>query len=186
MPTLRRFAWFAVSLALVPYTGCASEVVTPQTSGTTGEGGDYAFLTGEGGSTSSSPTPPEPPRPPVPPDYDDPGCERTPPPVEAFTCDPFDGNGGGCAVGEACKISIEYPSEPCGQEIYGSYCAPAGTGQQGDDCSDAGVDCGAGFVCVITGSGTQCVQLCKVDGPSGCPSGLVCEPIDVKGFGGCL
>jgi hypothetical protein len=47
-------------------------------------------------------------------------------------------------------------------------------------------DCGAGFVCVVSGSGNQCIQLCPLTGKDGCAPGLSCEPIDVEGFGGCL
>jgi hypothetical protein len=87
--------------------------------------------------------------------------------------------------GEGRDIVDQYPQEPCGQEVYGSVCQPAGPGMQGADCSGP-EDCGAGFSCVVTGSGVQCTQLCELTGPSGCPDGLVCEPIDVEGFGGCL
>jgi hypothetical protein len=177
------FPWLFAALTVSLAIACGSEVDVPSASTSSGQGGDYVFIAGSGGSGASTPTPPPPP--PLPPDYDDPGCPDSPPPLEQYTCDPFALDGGGCAPGEACQIFVEYPSEPCGQEIYGSGCVPAGTGQQGDGCM-GGQECGAGFVCVITGSGTQCVQLCKLDGPSGCPSGLVCEPIDVKGFGGCL
>ena len=63
--------------------------------------------------------------------------------------------------------------------------ASQGTGQQGAGCQ-GGQACAAGFACVVSGSGDQCVQLCELQGGSSCPPGLVCEPIDVKGFGGCL
>lgn len=119
------------------------------------------------------------------PDYTDPGCPDAGPPVSSFECDPYDQANSGCAFGEGCYIYVQYPDEPCGQEVYGSVCLPSGPGQQGDSCNGA-QDCGAGFVCVVSGSGTQCVQLCPLKGPDGCPPGLVCEPIDVEGFGGCL
>lgn len=118
-------------------------------------------------------------------EYTDPGCPDAGPPIVDFQCDPYDQGNGDCAPTEACYIFVEYPSEPCGQEIYGSVCAPAGTGQQGEGCGGA-LDCAGGFVCVITGGGNQCVQLCNLVGEDGCPAGLVCEPIDVEGFGGCL
>lgn len=117
--------------------------------------------------------------------YDDPGCPDAPPPIEAFDCDPYKQGNGDCPPGEGCYIYVDYPDAPCEQEIYGSMCRPAGSGQQGEGCG-SGLGCAGGFACVITGSGTQCVQLCSLNGPSGCPAGLVCEPIDVKGFGGCL
>ena len=116
-------------------------------------------------------------------DVVDPGCKDKPPPFEDFQCDPE--TQFGCAFGEGCYIYVDYPDDPCGQEIYGALCLPAGVGQQGDICFGA-TDCGPGLSCVVTGSGTQCVTLCPLDGPSICPSGLVCEPIDVDGFGGCL
>ena len=108
-----------------------------------------------------------------------------PPPIEDFVCDPYAQFNGDCPEGEACYIFVEYPYEPCGQEVYGSFCAPPGGGEQGDICN-GGFDCAAGHVCVITGSGTQCVALCPLTGDDGCPPGMVCEPIDVEGFGGCL
>jgi hypothetical protein len=119
------------------------------------------------------------------PDYVDPGCPDAGPPMKSFDCDPYNQNNGDCAPGEACYIYVQYPSEPCGQETYGAVCQPQGIGGQGDTCFGA-VDCQAGFVCVVSGSGNQCVQLCELQGDDGCPAGLVCEPIDVEGFGGCL
>jgi hypothetical protein len=118
-------------------------------------------------------------------EYIDPGCPSTPPPFEDFQCNPYDQQNSGCFSGEGCYIFVQYPEEPCGQEIYGAFCAPAGVGVQGEPCQ-GGLDCSAGFVCVVTGSGNQCVQLCPLEGNDNCPSGLVCEPIDVEGFGGCL
>lgn len=118
-------------------------------------------------------------------EYIDPGCPDTGPSITDFRCDPYNQSSGHCAPGEGCFIYVRYPREPCGQEIYGSYCAPAGPGRQGDPCS-TGVDCGAGLVCVVTGAGTQCVELCPLTGDDGCAPGFVCEAIDVEGFGGCL
>jgi hypothetical protein len=118
-------------------------------------------------------------------EYIDPGCPDMGPPITDFACDPYDQSSGHCALGEGCFIYVQYPSEPCGQEIYGAFCAPVGPGQQGDPCGGGG-DCGAGLVCVVTGAGTQCVELCALTGDDGCPPGLVCEAIDVEGFGGCL
>lgn len=119
------------------------------------------------------------------PDYVDPGCPDAPPATTAFSCDPYDQGNGDCFDGEGCYIYVQYPDEPCEQEVYGSFCAFAGSGEQGDACG-GGPDCGPGLVCVITGFGTQCVQLCPLTGPSGCPSGYTCEAIDVEGFGGCF
>lgn len=118
-------------------------------------------------------------------EYHDPGCPDAGPPLTQFMCDPYHQFNGDCQPGEGCYIFVQYPMEPCGQEIYGSACAPVGPGQQGDPCGGA-QDCGAGFVCVVSGSGTQCVQLCPLMGEDNCPPGFVCEPIDVQGFGGCL
>lgn len=119
------------------------------------------------------------------PDYVDPGCPDAGPPIYDYQCDPYAQFNGDCAPGEGCYIYVEYPSEPCASEVYGSFCGPQGGGVQGDSCG-GGFDCAGGFVCVVTGSGTQCVQLCPLTGDDGCPAGLVCETIDVEGFGGCL
>ena len=147
-----------------------------------GGGGGFLFVVGGGGSvpnsTSAGPDASLP-------DADDPGCKNKPPPILNYECDPYNQFNGNCAPGEACYIYVEYPSEPCGQEEYGAFCYPQGPGGQGAPCGGA-LDCQAGFVCVITGSGTQCVELCNLYGEDGCPPGLVCETIDVEGFGGCL
>lgn len=118
-------------------------------------------------------------------EYVDPGCPDSGGPIYDFLCDPYNQGNGDCQLGEGCYIYVEYPTETCGQEIYGAFCYPVGPGEQGDPCSGA-QDCGASYCCVVTGSGTQCVKLCPLVGNDDCPSGLVCEPIDVEGFGGCL
>ncbi|MCC6556441.1 MAG: hypothetical protein IT372_26065 [Polyangiaceae bacterium] len=120
-------------------------------------------------------------------EYEDPGCPDSGPAPTDFQCDPYHQNNGDCAPGEGCYIFVHYPEpgEVCGQEIYGALCAPAGFGGQGAPCNGA-FDCQGGFVCVVTGAGNQCIQLCPLAGNDGCPPGLVCEPIDVEGFGGCL
>lgn len=119
------------------------------------------------------------------PDYNDPGCPDASPPEPQEECDAFNQGNGDCPPGDGCYIFVQYPDEPCEQELYGTYCSPAGTQGQGDPCGGAG-QCGAGLVCVITGFGTQCVQLCPLSGESGCPDGLTCEAIDVEGYGGCF
>jgi hypothetical protein len=170
------------ALGLIGVSACGNNVTLP--SGTGGEGGGGAGsssslvpstssgLDGGGGSGGLG-------------SIVDPGCEDPPPPIQDFACDPYAQGNGDCAPGEGCFIYVQYPPEPCGQEIYGAFCSPAGPGTQGSPCF-GGQDCGAGYVCVVSGSGNQCVALCPLDGSIPCPSGLVCEPIDVEGFGGCI
>ncbi len=119
-------------------------------------------------------------------DYTDPGCPDAGPPIAMFTCDPYNQNNGDCGPGEGCYIFSNPPETVCGQEVYGAECAAQGTGHQGAPCGDGQQSCAAGFSCVVSGVGNQCVQLCELQGGTTCPDGLVCEPIDVKGFGGCL
>jgi hypothetical protein len=161
---------------------CDTNVIVPDgDSGGGGNGGSTSVFnptTGGGGEgATTGPGPLE--------DVVDPGCENKPPPLESFVCNPEAQENGDCFPGEGCYIFVQYPDDPCGQEIYGSMCLPEGPGVQGSFCGGA-QDCGGGLACVVTGSGTQCVTLCPLVGPSDCPSGLVCEPIDVDGFGGCL
>jgi hypothetical protein len=171
----------AVPAAALIGGGCGSTVtVAPAGQGGGGEGGGFLFLDAGEDVKDATPPPQD-----VVSDYTDPGCPDKPPPIYDYQCDPYDQNNGDCPPGEACYIYVDYPSEPCGQEIYGAYCYPEGTGSQGAPCA-GGLDCAAGFVCVVSGSGNQCVQLCHLTGDSGCPPGFVCEPIDVEGFGGCI
>ena len=73
----------------------------------------------------------------------------------------------------------------CGAETYGSLCYYAGTGTQSTPCESPD-QCSAGYVCVASGAGNQCVQLCSLTEPGSCPDGMVCEAVDVPGYGGCL
>jgi hypothetical protein len=110
----------------------------------------------------------------------DPPCPDAPPPPPIKDCDPFGPNT--CGSGMACYPYVQYPSQPCDVEQFGAICAPEGTGTQGDNCYSQ--NCAGGFVCVITGQGTECVELCQL-GTKSCPKGLFCVPIDVEGYGGC-
>lgn len=115
--------------------------------------------------------------------YVDPGCPDAPVAEPVRECDPFSVPSG-CSFGDACYPFVSYPSGVCDQETFGTFCLPPGTGQQGDPC--AGEPCAGGFVCVVTGQGNQCVQLCPLQGEDGCPPGLFCVPVDVEGFGACF
>lgn len=163
-------------------SGCGEVIVIPPEDDA-GVGGDARHdskpSTGSGPDAEVGPD--------VLPDYVDPGCPDAGPPPVFLECDPYKQGNGDCAAGEGCFIGVDYPppGDICGQETYFALCAPAGPGKQGDACGGA-TDCGGGFVCVVSGSGNQCVKLCKLSGDDGCPPGLVCEPIDVEGFGGCL
>lgn len=113
--------------------------------------------------------------------YVDPGCPDAEPPPPQIECDLFDPST--CPPELACYPYVQYPSGPCDFEVYGTVCTVPGTGKQGEPCGST--NCAAGFVCVITGQGTECVQLCNLVGPDNCPEGLFCVPIDVEGVGGC-
>lgn len=162
--------------------GCGPSVVQTATGGAGGTGGEggtsWQSSSSSGGGFDGGPAD-------ALPDYVDPGCPDAGPPIQDYQCDPYHQFNGDCMPGDGCYIYVSYPSEPCGQETYGSVCSPMGPGTQSSPCNGA-QDCGAGFVCVVSGSGNQCVQLCQLQGISGCPAGLMCEPIDVEGFGGCL
>ena len=80
---------------------------------------------------------------------------------------------------------MQYPTEPCEAEVYGSYCLVSGTQSQGDFCSSP-TDCTAGFVCVVSGAGNAMRSPLLPDRPLVLPDGQVCEPIDVAGYGGCI
>ncbi|MBN2195479.1 MAG: hypothetical protein JW751_21855 [Polyangiaceae bacterium] len=118
-------------------------------------------------------------------DYVAPECPETPAPPVAQQCDPFAAIDT-CPMGTACAPFVEYPpgDDPCARERYGTTCLPYGGGLQGDPCEYG--TCSAGYLCVLTGAGTQCVELCNTLGANTCEPGRFCEPIDVQpGIGGC-
>lgn len=184
----RPFSFFlTASLAgalgsIAALTGCPNTIDTTLNNGGGGMGGGVITVgptttSSSGGKDSGKD---------VEPDYVDPGCPDAGPPPVILECDPFNQNNGQCPPGEGCYIFVQYPDPdvPCSQEVYGATCQAAGQGVQGDSCSNG---CAPGFVCVVSPLGVLCVQLCdltKVD--DGCPPGLICQPIDVQGFGGCL
>jgi hypothetical protein len=117
--------------------------------------------------------------------YDDPGCPDVLPPPVSWECDPFAALNE-CPPGEGCYPFVDEPGGTgCGQEQYGTICAPVGTARQGDPCGAMG-NCAAGYLCVKGAQpGTSCVKLCDPLGPNTCPSGLLCGQVDVEGIGGC-
>jgi hypothetical protein len=117
-------------------------------------------------------------------DYrEDLNCPPQPDAPPIRECDPF-APATGCPLGEACYPFVDYPTGPCDREEYGTRCATEGSGRQGDACELG--RCSGGFICVVTGQGDQCIELCLREGPRTCPEGLVCQPVDVEGFGGCF
>lgn len=103
--------------------------------------------------------------------------------VHVSDCDPL-GEQTQCADGEGCYPYVEYPSSRCEPETFGTRCDMAGTSTQGQPC--AGERCAHGFLCVVTGRGTECAQLCRMPGPNTCPAGFICGSLDIDGFGVCI
>jgi hypothetical protein len=114
--------------------------------------------------------------------YVEPTCPVAPVAQIEAECDAFDQ--ATCPAGEGCYPTITYPSTPCEPEVYRTLCLTAGTGQQGDDCLGL-LDCAAGYICVVSGYGTQCQKACDSSSPRSCPAGLFCEAIDLPGIGTC-
>jgi hypothetical protein len=116
--------------------------------------------------------------------YVDPHCGDTGGPRIVNECDiknPITS----CTNGEGCYPVAIPPNAPCESEIYGTSCLPAGVGTQGAPCTGK-TNCSPGYVCLITGSDTQCARLCDLNTKGSCPTGYVCGPIDVTGFAACL
>jgi hypothetical protein len=138
-----------------------------------------------GADAGSAPAPPPDPSEGAPPPFDAPECPAVPTPPPMNECDPLSASSD-CPIGESCFPFVLYPSGPCEVERYGAACMPSGAGTQGDPCSDQA--CAADHICVSTGRGTQCARICGLapDAPDVCEPGLLCLPIDIEGFGGCL
>lgn len=138
-----------------------------------------------GGGDAAAPAPLEPEPELEPPPFVEPGCPPARPPPDLTECDPL-ASPSGCPSGQACFPFVSYPTRPCEVEVFGTLCMPAGPGTQGESCTAQA--CAADHICVSTGRGTQCVRLCSfaAGSPSICAPGLLCLPIDIEGFGGCL
>ncbi len=184
---LGRTAFFAVAVGLASACGGATGY-EPQSDATGGTSGSVDAGLGTGGGGLPNPVDGGHPTdgyvdvhseyvPPVCPDA------VAPPPEEE--CDLF-APATGCPAGLGCFPYVEYPApgDDCAQERFGTECLLTGSGLQGEPC-EAG-DCAAHHLCVLTGEGTICVELCSTLGGDTCPPGLLCEPIDVQpGVGGC-
>ena len=133
----------------------------------------------------ASPPPRPEPEPSEPPPFSPPSCPPATSPPPSVECDPL-AEDSGCAAGQSCFPFVDYPTSPCEVELYGARCAPSGFGVQGDSCTDS--LCAADHICVSTGRGTLCARLCGLSAaaPEVCDPGLLCLPIDIEGFGGCL
>jgi hypothetical protein len=46
-------------------------------------------------------------------------------------------------------------------------------------------DCAPGYLCIVTYSGSVCLQACNPEEVGNCPVGLFCDGIAVIGVGGC-
>ena len=142
----------------------------------------------DAGAAPPSLSPPPDPRnqpPDEPAPFEDPGCPPVSPPSVSSECDPM-ASTASCPAGQSCFPFVRYPTGPCEVEQYGTTCLPAGPGTQGESCERQA--CAAEHICISTGRGTQCARLCSfADGaPNVCAPGLLCLPIDIEGFGGCL
>jgi hypothetical protein len=136
---------------------------------TSSEAGSYGRGPDGGGSDGNS--------------YVDPQCPDAGAPQTVTECNMFGPSG--CPPGEACYPASIPPKHACESEVYGSFCLEQGVGTQGSACDNT-AGCAAGFVCLITGTATQCARLCDLGSGHGCLDGFVCEPIDVPGFSACL
>lgn len=119
--------------------------------------------------------------------YVEPDCPDEPAPPAYHECDalePF----ADCPAGEGCYAYLDYPSgEGCGQPAFGTVCAPASTGVQGDFCGDGGNYCAPGYLCVVGATGgKRCGQTCEPVADHNCPAGLICGETDVQGYGVCF
>ncbi|CAN5444619.1 hypothetical protein BH09MYX1_BH09MYX1_04360 [soil metagenome] len=115
--------------------------------------------------------------------YVDPQCPNKKPPGTYKECDVPTQSG--CGPGEGCFPAVLPPNEKCEPETYATLCIPAGPAKQGEACNGH-ANCAAGYICLITGGDTQCAHMCDIKQKNQCPSGYVCEPIDVPGYAACL
>jgi hypothetical protein len=117
--------------------------------------------------------------------YTSPGCPdaATAQPTIDQYCDLFSADSG-CGDSYGCFPLIQSSSDPCQPTRYLYACIAVGTGTQAQKCDDD-QRCAAGYICVITSTGTVCQRACDTTVPSGCAPGMFCDPIDVPGVGTC-
>lgn len=120
--------------------------------------------------------------------YEEQHCPDAVQRVEKIECDPLaetdPERSSDCPEFEGCYPYVHYPSAPCEPETFGTRCDLAGTGLQGDGCND--IRCAPGFLCVVTGRGMECAELCPLPGVNSCADGLICGSLDIDGFGVCI
>lgn len=120
------------------------------------------------------------------PAYVEDACPPSTPDPPSYECDPFSASAPQCSKGYGCYPVPPAGKDPCHPGSWGTTCMAAGIGTQGASCNGSRMFCAAGYVCVKTGAGDQCVKLCRLQQLEPCTDGLVCNPLDVIGFGGCL
>lgn len=181
---------YFIASVLLSTTGCGGNVVN-SSEGTGGEpaeadggggsivptGGTGGTFLGSGGQDGSGGEEP----------YIEPECPDVEPLPVLQECDPLDPFID-CPAGEGCYPYLEYPfGEGCGRPAFGSICAAASSGEQGDFCGDGGNYCSPGYMCVVGATGgKRCGQICEPVADHGCPAGLVCGETDVQGYGVCF
>jgi hypothetical protein len=177
-------ALVAALLFAAPTTGCGGSVVSPVEGSDAGTHHEGGHGTPDRVASTDAPVPPDAPANDDFPVFREDACpdvSTSPPDLE---CDPLVQST--CAFGFACYPIPPRGSDNCHPGLYASACLPAGKGTQGAPCGD-GTDCAAGFVCVKSGQGDECVKLCRIDQFSSCSDGRVCRELDVagSGLGGC-
>jgi hypothetical protein len=118
------------------------------------------------------------------PSYHEDACPDVPLPDAEVLCDPL--ARGQCPAGYACYPFPPDGIDPCHPGPYRMMCAEEGSGSQGAACGSALDGCQAGYICAVTGQGDQCIALCHPGAIGACANGMVCERLDIPGFGGCL
>jgi hypothetical protein len=120
--------------------------------------------------------------------YEEQRCPDAVQRIERVECDPLAETDpdrvSDCPEFEGCYPYVQYPSAPCEPETFGTRCSLAGTGLQGQACS--ATRCAPGFLCVVTGRGMQCAELCRLPGVNTCADGFICGSLDIDGFGVCI
>lgn len=167
--TLHRRLFLTLAVVALALAACGGKTIAPNNTG------DDAGMFGRGPDSGDGGN-----------GYVNPRCPDVGAPIREVDCDVFD-SASKCNPNEVCSPAVIPPQAPCEPETYGAFCFMAtGVGTQGASCSDTS-NCAAGYVCLITGTSTQCARMCSLDSAGHpCADGYVCQPIDVPGFAACL